>query len=743
MQTIKKTLLTLLLASITSTNAFAVNEIERVSLDTSGNNPNQNNRAPSVTSNSRFIVFESDATDLVAGDSNGFTDIFRFDRTTSTTIRVSVTNGGGEADQRSTVADVSDDGRFIVFASTAQNLTSETDTNGLNDIFLRDTLNNTTTLISKSIGGTTGNGASLKPVISDDGTVIAYESLASDILAADADTTSDVYRYIVASGTTELVSTGASGKGSAKSQEASLSFNGQIIAFSSDAFNLGGPLTDRNRDAFYRNFNTGTTIAITTGASDPGFTDSQQPYVSGDGSTIIFESFRRNLVANDNNGVQDVFAYNVNTTAITRVSVSSAGVEGDARSGHPGVSASGRYVVFESTASTLDANDTNGALDIFTHDRTTNKTTRISLDINGNQGGFLNQKPKISSTGRFVVFSSLNTLDSGDSNGFEDIYLYEKTSRNDFNSDGNSDILWRNNVSNLNKIYLMNGKSITTDANFAYAGEASWEVAGIGDFDDDGNDDILWRNSVSTLNHIAFMSGTTVDGSKSADFNGLPDTNWKVVGIGDFNNDRFDDILWRNDVTGENRLFLMQGTTILSELFIDSVPDNNWKVAGVADFNFDKKADILWRHDVNRRVWLYLMDSNTITNGAGVGEHIAFTSENWDIQGVGDSNDDGKSDILWRHNVNGRVWMYLMDGTTILNSTGSAPGEHVAFTALAWEIKATGDYNGDGKDDLFWRHSVSGDNWMYLQNGASIINGGGIGESVNVLSDLNWNVQDK
>ena len=300
MQTIKKTLLTLLLASITSTNAFAVNEIERVSLDTSGNNPNQNNRAPSVTSNSRFIVFESDATDLVSGDSNGFTDIFRFDRTTTTTIRVSLTNGGGQSNQRSTVADVSDDGRFIVFASTASNLTAETDANGLNDIFLRDTLNNTTTLISKSIGGTTGNGTSLKPVISDDGTVIAYESLASDILAADADTTSDVYRYIVASGTTELVSTGASGKGNAKSQEASLSFNGQIIAFSSDAFNLGGPLTDRNRDAFYRNFNTGTTIAITTGASDPGFTDSQQPYVSADGSTIIFESFRRNLVANDN-----------------------------------------------------------------------------------------------------------------------------------------------------------------------------------------------------------------------------------------------------------------------------------------------------------------------------------------------------------------------------------------------------------------------------------------------------------
>ena len=152
----------------------------------------------------------------------------------------------------------------------------------------------------------------------------------------------------------------------------------------------------------------------------------------------------------------------------------------------------------------------------------------------------------------------------------------------------------------------------------------------------------------------------------------------------------------------------MQGTTILSDLSIDTLADLNWKVAGVADFNFDKKADILWRHDVNRRVWLYQMDSNTITNGGGAGEHIAFTSDNWDIQGVGDSDDDGNSDILWRHNVNGRVWMYLMDSTTILNNTNGEPGQHVAFSALAWEIKATGDYNADGKDDVFWRHSVSG-----------------------------------
>ncbi len=731
MQTIKKTLLTLLLASITSTNAFAVN-IERVSLDTSGNNPNLNSRVPSVSSNSRFVVFESDATDLVTGDTLGFTDIFRYDRTTTTTIRVSVTNGGGQANQRSTVADVSDDGRFIVFASTASNLTAETDANGLNDIFLRDTLNNTTTLISKSIGGTTGNGASLKPVISDDGTVIAYESLASDILAADADTTSDVYRYIVASGTTELVSTGASGKGSAKSQEAALSFNGQIIAFSSDSFNLGGPLDDRNRDAFYRNFNTGTTIAITTGAADPGFTDSQQPVVSANGSTIIFESFRRNLVANDNNGEQDVFAYDVNTTAITRVSISSAGIEGDGRSGHPGVSSDGRYVVYESSATNLDTGDTNATLDVFVRDRALSKTSRISLDSSGNEGPGISHKPRISTSGRFVVFSSTSPLVLNDTS-IEDAYLVD-TGRvfSDLDGNGKSDIFWRHTgnsggpIDGVNFAYLMDGISISDFGPINQATDQDWKIEGLGDFDGDGDSDVIWRHAVSGHNLIYLMDGKTLS---SAGILNQVTTDWEIEGTGDFDGDGKDDILWRNQNTGVNLVYIMDGISIATgTAVINTLSDTFYKIVGVGDFNNDGKADILWRHATTGDIVIYLMNGAVISNAGLV---TTFADSNWKIVGVGDFDRDSKSDILWHNATSGIAAVWLLDNFSIKDF-----GTIVQGLDSDWTIEQIGDFNGDDADDIFWRHATNGINWMYLMNGISISSNG----PVNIITDLDWKV---
>ncbi len=779
----------LLLASFTSSSAIA---IERISLGpvTGTINTNQPSREPSVSSDGRYVVFESNASDITSDDTNGTTqDIFRRDRTMGTTELVSRASGasGATADAGSVFSDMSDDGRFIVYASRAQNLTSDTysgliadpdaalipagcpvpsnpgDSLNLNcerpqQIFLRDMVNNTTRLISvaggnTSCGGacTSGNSQSTLPSISANGQFIVYESLANNILAVDTDATttrfsSDVFRYEIATGTTELVSTGANGKGNSRSLDADISNFGNVVVFASNASNLGGNPNDTVRDVFLRNMDSGITIPITNGSADSrGFTDSRFPSVSANGVRVAFESFRRDLVPGDTNGVRDAFVFDTISRQYTRVSVSSNGVQGDGTSREPEISTDGRFVVFHSIATNLVPGDTNGNNDIFLHDLVANVTTRVSLHSTGAEATGANTTANLSSDGSFIVFTAEGSLVPTDthSSNVSDIYLFPNDislvsrlkGRNDFDGDGTSDVLWRNSVSAANKVYLMNGLIVASDTALNVLNDTNWEALGIGDFNNDIKSDIVWRNKTTGASQITFMNGAAP--LSTIAITGLTtDLNWDIVGVGDFDNDNFDDILIRNKVTGENRVAFMSNSTVTGEQSVNTVNDLNWKVAGIGDFNNDNKADILWRHDVNRRVWMYLMDGNTIINGAGAGEHVAFTSENWDIPSVGDFNNDGITDILWRNNTNGRVWIYLMNSITIVNSTNGGPGQHVAFTALAWNIEAVADYNGDGKDDIFWRNEVFGFNHHYHMDGVSIITNQG----VNTLGDLTWDL---
>ncbi len=312
--------------------------------------------------------------------------------------------------------------------------------------------------------------------------------------------------------------------------------------------------------------------------------------------------------------------------------------------------------------------------------------------------------------------------------------------QNDFNGDGKSDIFWRHDLSNNNKIYLMNSSSVSSEANVSITttAAAGWEAVGSGDFNDDARTDILWRHSGAGQNHISLMNGTATPSGVDLNIPALADTQWKIAGVGDFDDDGNNDIFWHHD-GGENRITFMNGTGETSTVTVNTISDTNWKVAGIADLNNDGKDDVLWRNNINRRVWLYLMNGSNISNGSGAGEHVAFTSDSWDIEGVGDFDNNGRGDILWRHNTNGRVWMYLMNGPAVSNGNTVAPGEHVAFTGLDWEINAIGDYNGDGKQDIFWRNNTYGWNHLYLMNGATLSPAGGIG--VNTLSDLNWKVR--
>jgi parallel beta-helix repeat protein len=234
--------------------------------------------------------------------------------------------------------------------------------------------------------------------------------------------------------------------------------------------------------------------------------------------------------------------------------------------------------------------------------------------------------------------------------------------------------------------------------------------AAIPDFNGDGQADILWRNKTTGQNVVWLMNGTTY--SNYAELMQVTDTNWQIVGTGDFNNDGKTDVLWRNTSTGQNVVWLMDGVNYGSYAWLLEVADLNWEIVGTGDFNSDGKVDILWRNKATGENVVWYMDGVTRTGWSYI--EPAVSDLNWEIVGTGDFNSGGKTDILWRNKSTGQNVVWLMDGV--------AYGSYawlLEVTDLNWEIVGTGDFNSDGKTDILWRNKSTGQNVVWLMNGTT------------------------
>ena len=380
-----------------------------------------------VSSDGRYVVFESSASNLVSGDTDGFLDIFVHDRETGTTMRVSVASDGSQANGSFASPSISSDGRYVVFVSAASNLVSG-DTNGMGDVFVHDMQTGVTTRISVASDGSQENGEPYSPSISADGHFVVFWSYASNLVSGDTNGYPDVFVHDRITGVTSLISVASDGtQGNNDSTRASISADGRYVAFSSVASNLVSGDTNGVEDIFVHDRQTGTTMRVSIasdGAQANGY--SYSPSFSANGRYVAFESPASNLVGGDTNGDYDIFVHDRQTGITSRISVASDGMQGNSNSYASSLSADGRFVVFESEASNLVSGDTNGNYDIFVHDRQTGVTVRASLASDGTQGNGLAYAPSISADGHFVVFgSSASNLVGGDTNGVMDVFVHE------------------------------------------------------------------------------------------------------------------------------------------------------------------------------------------------------------------------------------------------------------------------------------------------------------------------------
>lgn len=357
--------------------------------NTQGNGPSEE---PSISGDGRFVAFVSFADNLVAGDTNGASDIFVFDRQDRQTTRVSISREGLEANADSVSPAISGHGRYVVFVSDAGNLVAN-DLNGFADIFWHDRQTGETKRVSVDSAGREANDDSLAPTMSADGQIVVYESFASDLVPGDTNGHRDVFVYEVQTGQTIRVSVDFQGQQIEEESSApSISQDGRYVAFQTF---LGGQDSDILIYDRESNLITRLTEGISLeGAGIPKISgDGQVVTFIGETSRFLSVYDRRTaqtatintdvnesasisadgrFVAfgpSDDNFKIDVFVYDRETNEITLVSVGADGKPVDSDSFSPSISAQGRFIAFASDGENLVLGDNNQSTDVFVHDR--------------------------------------------------------------------------------------------------------------------------------------------------------------------------------------------------------------------------------------------------------------------------------------------------------------------------------------------------------------------------------------
>ena len=419
----------LLLLSLALLYGSAAAQVERISLADDGSQANAGSYRAAISDDGSVIAFQSNADNLMAGDTNGWVDVFVRDLGAASTEIASLQPDGSETQSYSKAASISGDGRLVVYESRPGGVTSVSvfdRDDGTVEHILPSTQND------QPVAPLT---ARIEPAISGNGQFIAFRT--KDTLQVlfpasirpvndDSNTTFDVFMYDRQTQPTPTVQRVSrlsnDNQLDADSRRPALSLDGRFVAFMTYSELFSGDGNNRP-DIVVRDRDTGLldVISLTPGGTT-GNGNSFDPSISGDGRFVAFRSEADDLVPGDSNGRWDIFVRDrvAGTTEI--VSVSSTGAQADHHSAETSISDDGRFVAFRSTASNLVPDDANNRADIFVHDRDTGQTVRVGQPP-GDEANGHSANPVISGDGAWIAFESDATnLVVDDTNAARDIF---------------------------------------------------------------------------------------------------------------------------------------------------------------------------------------------------------------------------------------------------------------------------------------------------------------------------------
>jgi hypothetical protein len=324
--------------------------------------------------------------------------------------------------------------------------------------------------------------------------------------------------------------------------------------------------------------------------------------------------------------------------------------------------------------------------------------------IAGDEGSYDRFGHSVAIDGDTIGVGAYADTDNGSNSGSVYVFdagtfLEKSTASNDFDGNYQSDVVRYLSDTGHIEVYL-NGSESVEQKIVGGADTATWDYVGTGDLNADGATDILWRNKNSGDVGAWILDKGTGDYSSWTDIGGAATGEWEISGIGDFNGDGTDDVLWNNTESGIMGAWLINDGAYSAWSGISGEEFSGWDFAGIGDFNGDGADDILWGNEELGKLGTWLMDGGAYSSSEIVAGADPAT---WDLSGIGDFNGDGTEDILWRNKTSGDVGAWLLDG-----------GVYSSWTDIAgadvdnWAIEGVGDYNGDGTDDVLWCNSETG-----------------------------------